>query len=134
MRCGGCSAGVQKTLYSDDVERCAVICDGTAAVTFRRELTGDALRATIDSAIKRSEEGIYLTRAAVSGAAAREAERKRERDGKTKWDLYKAWGLTVACLGTHLTHHLHVGIARVRISGVLNALAQPWIRRRRARC
>ena len=135
MRCGGCSAGVQKTLGErDDVERCAVnLVTETAAVTFRRELTGDALRATIDSAIEAiRKKGFIMTRRAAgraAEAAAREAERKREEEmEKTKWDLYKAWGLTVACLGTHLTHHLHaLGLHEYAHTEVLNALAQPWI-------
>ena len=42
-----------KARLGDGVERCAVnLVTETAAVTFRRELTGDALRATIDSAIE----------------------------------------------------------------------------------
>jgi Cu+-exporting ATPase len=135
MRCGGCSAAVQKTLGErDDVERCAVnLVTETAAVTFRRELTGDALRATIDSAIEAiGKKGFTMTRRAAgraAEAAARDAERKREEEmEKTKWDLYKAWGLTAACLGTHLTHHLHaLGLHEYAHTEVLNALAQPWI-------
>ena len=77
---------MQKTLGErDDVELCAVnLVTETAAVTFRRELTGDALRATIDSAIEAiRKKGFTMTRRAAgraAEAAARDAERKREEE------------------------------------------------------
>ena len=116
MRCGGCSAAVQKTLTTscDGVERAAVnLVTETAAVKFVVDDAGDA---SIDALIARavaevSKKGFTMTKRELgraAEAAARDASKRREEElEKTKWDLYKAWGLTAACLGTHLTHHLH---------------------------
>ena len=38
---------------------------------------------------------------------SRQKARREEEMERTKWDLYKAWGLTALCLATHTTHHLH---------------------------
>ena len=137
MRCGGCSAAVQKTLTTscDGVERAAVnLVTETAAVKF---VVDDEDDAGIDALIARavaevSKKGFTMTKRELgraAEAAARDASKRREEElEKTKWDLYKAWGLTAACLGTHLTHHLHaLGLHEYAHGEVLNALAQPWI-------
>ena len=134
MRCGGCSAAVQKTLTTScaGVERAAVnLVTETAAVKFAEsEEDIDALIARAVAEV--SKKGFKMTKRELgraAEAAAREASARREEElDKTKWDLYKAWGLTAACLGTHLTHHLHaLGLHEYAHGEVLNALAQPWI-------
>jgi len=134
MRCGGCSAAIQKTLSGRaDVERCAVnLVTETAAVRFRAS-DANELETTIAAAVEEvGKKGFRMTRrdtGRVAEAAARDAEARREAEmERTKWDLYKAWGLTAACLGTHMTHHLHaLGMHEYAHTEVLNALAQPWI-------
>ena len=134
MRCGGCSAAVQKTLDGrPDVERAAVnLVTETAAV--RSVATNDDELSDIVASVTAEvgKKGFTMTRRDVgraAEAAARDAALRRDKEmERTKWDLYKAWGLTVACLGTHMTHHLHaLGLHEYAHTEVLNTLAQPWI-------
>lgn len=138
MRCGGCSAAVQKTLDArEDVEQAAVnLVTETAAVRFKAVMDGSgsgAMEGMIASAVEEiGKKGFTMKRRQLGRAAeeaAREASARRDEEmEKTKWDLYKAWGLTVACLGTHLTHHLHaLGLHEYAHTELLNTLAQPWI-------
>ena len=136
MRCGGCSAAVRNALDArDDVEAAAVnLVTETAAVRFKTtSMIVGSLDASIESAVAEiGKKGFKMTRRELgraAEAAAREANARREEEmERTKWDLYKAWGLTAACLGTHLTHHLHaLGLHEYAHTEVLNALAQPWI-------
>jgi len=136
MRCGGCSAAVQKTLDArEDVEQAAVnLVTETAAVRFKAGVDGSgsgAVEGMIASAVEEiGKKGFTMKRRQLGRAAeeaAREASARRDEEmEKTKWDLYKAWGLTVACLGTHLTHHLHaLGLHEYAHTELLNTLAQP---------
>ena len=66
-------------------------------------------------------------RAAEEAAIKAEARRAEEME-RTKWDLYKAWGLTGLCLVTHTTHHLHhFGLHEYAHGELLTALGQPWV-------
>ena len=38
---------------------------------------------------------------------ARKSTKATEEKEQTTKDLYLAWGLTIECLGTHVSHHLH---------------------------
>ena len=66
-------------------------------------------------------------RAAEEAAIQANARREEEME-RTKWDLYKAWGLTGLCLITHTTHHLHhFGLHEYAHGELLTALGQPWV-------
>ena len=55
-------------------------------------------------------------------------QRRLEEKEQTTRDLYLAWGLTIACLGTHVSHHLHqLGLHEYAHGEVLTNLANPWI-------
>ena len=72
-----------------------------------------------------------MTRGGSSGRRrrAKKAKKREEEMEKTKWDLYKAWGLTVACLGTHLTHHFYaLGLHEYAHTEVFERVRRsPWI-------
>ena len=131
MRCGGCSAAVQKVLVATPgVSRAAVnLVTETAAV----ELAAGASESTIAEFTKAvGDKGFTMSprpvgRAAEEAAIKAEARRAEEME-RTKWDLYKAWGLTGLCLVTHTTHHLHhFGLHEYAHGELLTALGQPWV-------
>ena len=134
MRCGGCSAAVQKVLdVSPGVARAAVnLVTETAAVEFASG--GDV---PIPAAVEAATEAVAAKGFTMSprpvGRAAEEAAlqaetRRAEEMERTKWDLYKAWGLTGLCLVTHTTHHLHhFGLHEYAHGELLTALGQPWV-------
>ena len=131
MRCGGCSAAVQKVLVATPgVSRAAVnLVTETAAV----ELAAGASESTIAEFTKAvGDKGFTMSprpvgRAAEVAAIKAEARRAEEME-RTKWDLYKAWGLTGLCLVTHTTHHLHhFGLHEYAHGELLTALGQPWV-------
>jgi Cu2+-exporting ATPase len=131
MRCGGCSAAVQKVLTaSPGVVRAAVnLVTETAAVEFA---SGAGAAATKEATDAVASKGFVLSvrpvgRAAEEAAIEAEARRAEETE-RTKWDLYKAWGLTGLCLATHTTHHLHhLGLHEYAHGSVLTALGEPWV-------
>jgi len=135
MRCGGCSAAVQKTLSTScaGVERAAVnLVTETAAVKFASASADDVDDFIASAVAEVAKKGFTMKKRELGRAAeqaARDAAKRRDEElEQTKWDLYKAWGLTAACLGTHLTHHLHaLGLHDVAHGATLNALAQPWV-------
>ena len=156
MRCGGCSAAVQKVLdASPGVTRAAVnLVTETAAVEFApagpgETGTGTGTNAGEEAHVSQSSSSyvaaaVEAATAAVAakgftmlprpvGRAAEEAAlqaeaRRAEEMERTKWDLYKAWGLTGLCLVTHTTHHLHhFGLHEYAHGELLTALGQPWV-------
>lgn len=132
MRCGGCSAAVQKVLdASPGVTRAAVnLVTETAAVEFA---PGGGVRSAVEAATAAvAAKGFTMSprpvgRAAEEAALQAEARRADEME-RTKWDLYKAWGLTGLCLATHTTHHLHhFGLHQYAHGEFHTALGQPWV-------
>lgn len=132
MRCGGCSAAVQKVLdASPGVTRAAVnLVTETAAVEFA---PGGGVPSAVEAATAAvAAKGFTMSprpvgRAAEEAALQAEARRADEME-RTKWDLYKAWGLTGLCLVTHTTHHLHhFGLHQYAHGELLTALGQPWV-------
>ena len=128
MRCGGCSAAVAKVLNaSPGVTRAAVnLVTETAAVEFSDPaVMDDALAAVAAKGFTMSPRPVG--RAAEEAAIQANARREEEME-RTKWDLYKAWGLTGLCLITHTTHHLHhFGLHEYAHGELLTALGQPWV-------
>ena len=73
--------------------------------------------------MRRREKGKAGVQMALEAQKLREMEKKKSTN-----DLYKAWGLTVLCLGTHVSHHLHqLGLHEYAHGDVLTHLANPWI-------
>ena len=137
MRCGGCSANVAKTLNSQDfVKSCAVnLVTNTAAITYaedgteEKEVAAEREKLAIDLIAKKG----FTMRVREKGKAgvqmALESQQKRlEEKERTTKDLYLAWGLTIACLGTHVSHHLHqLGLHEYAHGDAVTSLANPWI-------
>ena len=134
MRCGGCSANVAKTLNAQDfIKSCAVnLVTNTAAITYaddsvkeeeEREKLAIALIAKKGFTMRVREKG----KAGAQMVLESQQRRLEEKEQTTK-DLYLAWGLTIACLGTHVSHHLHqLGLHEYAHGEVLTNLANPWI-------
>ena len=128
MRCGGCSAAVTKVLNATPgVARAAVnLVTETAAVEYSDASAATAAKDAV------AAKGFAMSprpvgRAAEEAAIAANARREEEME-RTKWDLYKAWGLTALCLATHTTHHLHhLGLHEYAHGAVLTALGEPWV-------
>ena len=132
MRCGGCSAAVQKVLdATPGISRAAVnLVTETAAIEFAPEAEKQGTEEVATAAV--AAKGFTMSRRPVGRAAeeaALQAEARRaEEMERTKWDLYKAWGLTGLCLVTHTTHHLHhFGLHEYAHGELLTALGQPWV-------
>ena len=103
------------------------------AVRAAVELAAGASESTIAEFTKAvGDKGFTMSprpvgRAAEEAAIKAEARRAEEME-RTKWDLYKAWGLTGLCLVTHTTHHLHhFGLHEYAHGELLTALGQPWV-------
>ena len=134
MRCGGCSANVAKTLNAQDfIKSCAVnLVTNTAAITYtddgvkeeeEREKLAIALIAKKGFTMRVREKG-----KAGAQMVLESQQRRLEEKEQTTRDLYLAWGLTIACLGTHVSHHLHqLGLHEYAHGEVLTNLANPWI-------
>ena len=139
MRCGGCSANVAKTLNAQDfITSCAVnLVTNTAAITYtdddvteeKEKVAAEREKLAIDLIAKKG----FTMRVREKGKAgvqmALESQQKRlEEKERTTKDLYLAWGLTIACLGTHVSHHLHqLGLHEYAHGEAVTSLANPWI-------
>jgi len=138
MRCGGCSANVAKTLNAQDfIKSCAVnLVTNTAAITYTDDVTEEEEKVAAEReklAIDLIAKKGFTMRVREKGKAgvqmALESQQKRlEEKERTTKDLYLAWGLTIACLGTHVSHHLHqLGLHEYAHGEAVTSLANPWI-------